>query len=345
MSKERLACLIASRNLGDIVISSGILTQLIAHQYAERYVVWTRPQAAWLFEGLANCDVVCSSFPVGTVQSFRGHQLMSLLRATARIRRLRPSVSIDLVGDFRERLFARLIGTARHVHIGWEAGHPYRRLIRNPFGSGHPLVIVPASVPNVYAGYQLMLQALVGGFNHPRFATDLSKQKTPASRVGLHPFASQRSKMWPDENWLRLAQGLLAKDIEVVAFGASADRPALLRMFAGIGERLSFVTGDLGQFADAVAGLDLMVGLDSFSIHMAQRQNVASVMINAGTPPVLWVPPRGRILAASGGCRHYPCYNVAPCLGQPYENACVNAISPTEVLAIVDTMRSEVSSE
>src|SRR3982074_3030463 len=132
MNQERLACLIAGRNLGDIVISSGILKDLAAERYAERYIVWTRPQAAWMFEEIGNCKVISSPFPVGTMQRFRGREMMSLLRAAARIRALRPSVSIDLVGDVRERMLARLIGSTRHLHIGWERSHPYGRLIRNP---------------------------------------------------------------------------------------------------------------------------------------------------------------------------------------------------------------------
>jgi heptosyltransferase III len=337
---ERLACLIASRNLGDIVIWSGILKALVAAGYAEHYVVWVRPQAAGMFEGFANCEVICSPFPVGTMERFRGHETMSLLRAAARIRALRPSVSIDLVGDLRERMFARLIGSSRHLHIGWERSHPYRRLIRNPFGSGKPLVMVPASVPNVYAGYQLMLRALVkqcGAQQSPTVHSN--KSTTPTYRVGLHPFASQDCKMWPAENWVRLAEDLLSRDIEVFAFAATQERAALERMFGGLDNRVSLVIGGLGQFAAAVSNLDVMVGLDSFAVHMAHRQNVASVMINAGAPADLWVPPDGRILAASGGCTHYPCYNVAPCRGRDYENACVKAISPGEVLAMVESMR------
>ena len=99
------------------------------------------------------------------------------------------------------------------------------------------------------------------------------------------------------------------------------------------------VTGDIEEFFAAVSRLDLMIGLDSFSVHLAQRAGVSSIMINAGSPPELWRVPSGITLAASGGCRSYPCYNVAPCRGTKYENACVRAIAEADVMAAVQRLQ------
>lgn len=343
MEPEPLACLIASRNLGDIVIWGGVLEDLIAARYAARYVVWTRPQMAWMFEGVPQCEVVCSSFPVGTRKQFGPREAVRFLTTAARIRALRPTVSLDLVGDFRERAFGRLIGSARHLHIGWEQGHPHARLIRNPFGPGHPLVTVPASIPNVYAAHRLMVQALthpqyLGGAHNDRQCPDRSARDACEYRVGLHPFASQACKLWPEDNWRGLARELLARNYRLLAFAAPGETEALREIFAGFEADITLLTGDLAQFAAAVSALDVMIGLDSFSVHMAHRQGVPSITINAGAPPELWAVPGGRTLAQSGGCRHYPCYNVAPCRGRPYQNACVGAVTPAQVLAAIDSM-------
>jgi heptosyltransferase-3 len=336
--QERLACLIVAHNLGDAVIQSMFLEQLVALGYARGYLVWTRPQVAFLFEKIPQCEVICSQFPVGTAKQMAGSAIFTFMNAVLRVRSRRPSVTIDLIGDLRDRLFARIAGTPRHLFIGWAEGHPFRRLIRNPFGVGAPFVTVPADIRNVYAAYGMMLQKLIPASNPTLLGHGVGLGRTRADRplrVGLQPFASQACKLWPGENWRQLAQSLLARGDEVIAFGAPADLGALHTLFAHFGESVRLVTGSIPNFANQVAALDVMVGLDSFSVHMAQRQGVRSVMINAGNPPDLWAPPMGNTMANSGGCAFYPCYNVPKCEGSENEYACVKAVTPAQVLQAV----------
>jgi heptosyltransferase-3 len=335
---EPLACLIAGRNLGDIVMWSGLLRELSAAGYARRYVVWTRPKMACLFEDVADCDIVCSSFPVGTGHRFGSREIIGMLRAAAELRWRKPSVVIDFVGDFRERLLARLIG-GRHRHIGWEAGHRYNHMIRNPIGAGHPFITVPARVPNIYDGYRLMLEALIG---RPLPAGPPA-QRRPIHRIGLHPFASQPSKLWPAEHWQLLARELLGRGFELWAFSSPEEHPALARVLAGLTDQIVLRSTDIHQYCLDVSQLDLVIGLDSLCMHTAHRFGVPSLTINAGNPPDLYAVPSGQTLAASGGCRHYPCFNIAPCRGSAYENACVKAILPQRVLDAVAAL--QVASE
>jgi heptosyltransferase-3 len=160
-----------------------------------------------------------------------------------------------------------------------------------------------------------------------------------AYKVGLHPFASLACKLWPQANWVRLARELLDRGYELTAFSAPNEREALQGIFAELDGSLTLFTGNLAEFAHKMSSLDALIGLDSFSVHMAHRQGIPSIKINAGTPPELWAVPSGQTLGASGGCRHYPCYNLAPCTGTPYENACVEAVSPAQVLAVVESLR------
>jgi heptosyltransferase-3 len=337
---ERLACLIVAHNLGDAVIQSSFLKSLAASRYAASYLVWTRPQVAFLFEDIADCELICSQFPVGTSKQFGGLAAVRFLQAAWQVRRRRPSVTLDLIGDARDRFFARLAGSPRHVHIGWAADHPFARLIRNPFGRGRPVVTVPTDTPNVYAAHQLILEALVPAIK----STDLrpvdvcrsSPPKKP-SRIGLHPFASQKCKLWPDENWRRLVSELLLdQNIEITAFGSPSERGALEALFGKFGRRVTLVTSSISNFAHQTAELDVMVGLDSFAVHMAQRQGVRSVTINAGNPVNLWAPPSGITLANSGGCAAYPCFNIPKCEGSDQQYACVKSVT---VLQVLDAIR------
>lgn len=339
MSGERgkpvaLACLIASRNLGDIVMWSGLMRQLTAADYAERFIVWTRPMMACLFEELPRCEVICSSFPVGTGMRFGLPQLMGMLEAAQRIRARSPQVVLDFVGDFRERFLARLVG-GRHLQIGWGPGHGHRRLIRNPLGAGRPWVTVPASVPNVYAGYQLMLEALDPeklklGAAHPLPAR-------PVRRIGLHPFASLPSKIWPAQRWRELAQELARRRFELCAFSSAHEAQELAAIFRDL-PVARLATTDIRQYRREIQQLDLLIGLDSQSVHMAHLHGVPSITLNAGNPPELFAVPSGQMLADSGGCPHYPCFNLAPCRAPRGEHACMKAIAPQRVLAAVDAL-------
>ncbi len=335
-----LVCLIAGRNLGDIVVLSGFLNRLVARNYAKRYLVWTRPELAFLFADIPDCEVICSQFPVGTTKQFDLGAAWVFFKTALAIRTRRPSMTLDLVGDVRERIFARLVGSRRHVHIGWERDHPHSPLIRNPFGPGKPLISVPASAPSVYAAYQRLLDLLApengsGDFNLSGASGRVISGG--ALRVGIHPFASQPSKLWPIANWQFVVRELLSGGAELTAFCAPTEIERLRSVLAEFGPRVAIFTGSITEFAKAITSLDVVVGLDSFAVHMAHRQGVRSITINAGTPVELWAIPGGRTLGGAGGCAHYPCYNIAPCRGTTYEHACVKSVSPEQVLDAITT--------
>lgn len=332
---ENLACLIVARNLGDAVIQSEFLRKLARSGYAREYVVWTRPQVAFLFEGVPNCEVICSQFPVGTTKDFGRKNAWKFLQAAWRVRQLRPSVSLDLIGDFRERFFARLVGAPRHVHIGWGSGHPFSRIIRNPFGRGRPAIEIPATCPNVYQSYGMFLSSLTGGKENS-LLSNVKPAPEGKLRIGLHPFASKRCRMWPEENWLAVASQLLSDGHEITLFGAGSERATLERMFGPVLSQVTIYTKSLVQFTQKFAELDLFVGLDSFGVHMGQRQGVKSILINAGSDPGMWPPPNAALLAHSGGCEFYPCNNVTKCDGTEAEFICIRSVKPDEVIRIAN---------
>ena len=345
--QERLACIIAGRNLGDIVLTSTFVGELIDRGYAAEYIVWTRPQMRFLFREFANCEVFESPFPVGTAKGFGLAGARAFMRSARAIRKRRVSVSVDLVGDVRERWFARLAGSTRHLQLGWARDHPFRSLIRNPLGDGRPALRVPADVPNIYSAAQLLLDHLAptdrdsGGMLAPYARRHASRPV----RVGLHPFASQPNKLWPDESWRQLAARLAARSWDVVAFAAPGERERLSHLFGDMSGGVTLFTAGVEEFATAVAALDLLVGLDSFAVHVARRQGVSSIMINAGNPAELWAVPGGQTIARSGGCAYYPCFNRAPCVGTKAGNVCVRSISVEDVMAALDVAANKYRSQ
>lgn len=341
----RLACLISARNLGDAAAHSSVLAELAARRFAEAYLVWTKPALAFLFEDIAGCEVLTSPLPVGSGNAFRVSDVRPLLRMAREIRQRGPDVTLDLVGDVRERWLARLAGSRRHLHIGWAPGHPFNRIIRNPFGRGHPAVSVPPETPGAYGGYAAFVDAICPRGDRPdgAFAT-VHRSATPRRlRIGLHPFASQDCKLWPQQSWRELAAALGAQGHELTGFGAPAEAPQLAAIFEGIPVPVRQVAGSLRNFESESSRLDLMIGLDSFSVHLAQRQGVASIMLNAGNPPSLWAPPLGTVLGCGGGCSRHPCFNVPRCEPQA-RYICIRSVAVAAVVAEVDRLAAVTDS-
>jgi heptosyltransferase-3 len=223
------------------------------------------------------------------------------------------------------------------LHIGWAAGHPFARIIRNPFGRGSPTLTIPKGTINVYSAYQLMLETLAP-CREPTgnsVGAQAGRGAAGALRIGLHPFASQECKLWPAENWRQLIAGLMQERAEIWAFGAPSDRQALIRLLGNAAEHVRVVTESVESFATQLGKVDVLVGLDSFAVHLARREGVRSIMINAGNPPEFWSVPDAAVLASSGGCSHYPCFNVPRCKGSAGEYACVKSISVAQVLQSV----------
>lgn len=330
--KHKIACLIVGRNLGDAVIQSKYLGQLIERGYAERYVVWTRHQVGFLFSHLNNCEVITSPFPVGTNKQFDLKGLGQFLKAVYCLRKIKPTVSLDMIGDFRERFFAKLIGFQPHHYIGWEKGHPFARIIRNPFGASKPICIVPISVSNIYAAYQLFIDSVnpVIRFDS-NILPSLKRGASSVKRIGLHPFASQECKLWPESNWRELAHWLLDKGIAVTVYGAPSERDALLRIFSELKKQPEYFTKSIPELDLDIKRLDLMIGLDSFSVHMAERNGVRSIMLNACNHPTLWVPPLCQSISKSGGCLMHPCMNIPRCISEERKYVCIRSLDPKVV--------------
>ena len=191
---------------------------------------------------------------------------------------------------------------------------------------------MPLETGNVYVAYQQFIDFLAPAAGQQ--AAQTTGGGAAPTKVGLHPFASQTCKLWPAERWQQLVAELLQRGCQLTAYGAPAERAALQTIFGPHAARMRLVTGSLPAFAEDLKQLDLLIGLDSFSVHMAHRQGVRSIMLNAGNPPTLWGPPDGVVLANSGGCTAYPCYNKPQCQGTAHEFACVKSVIVDDVIRV-----------
>jgi heptosyltransferase-3 len=156
--------------------------------------------------------------------------------------------------------------------------------------------------------------------------------------VGVHPFASQASRQWLPTRWRELITRLQARGHRVLAFGAPSERGALLALVDGLLSADAAVTVPMDDFFEAVGRLDLLVGLDSFSVHAAQSRGVPTVMIAGSNDHRLWQTPRGEVAWSTGGCPHHPCYNKPKCLETVSPYSCIRSVEVQQVFAHVEEL-------
>ena len=146
-------------------------------------------------------------------------------------------------------------------------------------------------------------------------------------------------RRWPVQNYVALAQSLLAGGHEVLLIGGGEDTWAA-SAFSGL-------AGAYGtdQFADLIGGLnlpetlalldsaDVTVSHDTGPLHLAGITRTALIGVFGPTDPHGRLPQRGNCMAIWGGesfgCR--PCYDghdYAPCA----HNGCIREVTPAMVL-------------
>ena len=332
-------CFLSARNLGDAVMHADFIRRLQRIGRAERWIVWTFAQARFLFEDLRDTEIICSDFPMGaTGRTFVKGGWRSFFAAARRIRAMKPDETVDLVGDLREYLTLLLIGAPRLYSPEWETGHPFRRHIHAmPFRSGRPMS-VPAKLLNLYEAQNQMLTTIAPG---AKLDLDMLPRvplrEGRALRIGLHPSASVPFKLWPVENW-RVLVTMLHRAFpgsSFTLFGAPNEMPVLKALAARLDAPHELFTSSLQEFKARISQIDLLVGLDSFSVHLAHSRGVPSVVLVGANNQRIFTPPSGLAVTHPGRCTVQPCGGRPSCVGTSHQYSCMVDILPQDAMNAV----------
>lgn len=112
--------------------------------------------------------------------------------------------------------------------------------------------------------------------------------------VGLVSVAPWPGRLWPAERWHQLADELAARGCEVA--GLCGPRQASLAR-SQVGDRMIVELKTVQQWVDAIAGLDLLVTLDSGPMHLADALGVPLVALFGPGQVWLWRPAKESSLA------------------------------------------------
>lgn len=113
-------------------------------------------------------------------------------------------------------------------------------------------------------------------------------------RIVIHPGSGGRSKCWPLEHFLMLADSLQNAEMSWMLGPAEVERDkqltdAIRRRSADSGETL-VIEAELLRAAKVIATADLCIGNDSGMTHLAAALGVSTIAIFTTTDPAVWAP-------------------------------------------------------
>lgn len=159
-------------------------------------------------------------------------------------------------------------------------------------------------------------------------------------RFGLSVGASHATKRWPAERFAELAEGLLElrPGARLVLIGGPMDAETLAAVRAALGpehvEPEDPAALDVLGLATRIAGLDMMVSVDSGPAHLSAGFGVPTVVLFGPTAPSRWGPVGDAHASVSLDLDCAPCSNTggARCPRPDRSQACLQELSPERVL-------------
>ncbi len=325
-----------ARNLGDSVMGTGLVEAIGRTWPNIAITVLTRPQFADTYRSNPYvASMQFASFPMGTTKYFGVRPALELAVQVARQHASRFDAVVHFSGDFRENFLGWLISPRGNIGVTWPEGHLFRSQVR----VGLQFLLakrVPVAEVNLYAALASFAKGL--GAVAPALprlydrSGRMLEHRSGGDTIGLHPGASQESKLWPRECWRALLDFLVASGFKVALFGAPSERGQLEAIAPAGDLRVRIVTHPLPDFYEAVASLRALVCLDSFSVHAAKAMGTPAVMINGANIAAVFAPPGVALIDGGARLPCAPCMNKPTCKESASAYACIRSITVNEVI-------------
>jgi ADP-heptose:LPS heptosyltransferase len=335
------------RHLGDVVIASGLINSLHRHNPDMKIDILGRAQLREVAEEFGYFhEYIEIDIPLFAHHRKDSAALRSALETALRLRRRRYDYCINTIGDIRENLIGRVTGAKCNIAPVWERGHLFKRKMTDMGASwmtNRP-IIIPARYASYYDSMEYFARQL--GLTGLVWKAAPDRRRLPGSKVtvALHPGASHPSRRWPDERWRRLIGELHARGCRIILLGAPNEANLLLSAFGreASDQKLEIVTGDISRFVSSLAAAEVLIGMDSLSVHAAYALGVPAVVLNGSADPTILTPPGDPAVSAGHLCKHYPCFYAYPCQRTENEYVCVRGIEVAVVMNAVEVILEQI---
>ena len=126
---------------------------------------------------------------------------------------------------------------------------------------------------------------------------------------------------------------------KIILLGSPSERSGLFDAFNDEIKNFSLdvVTESLPIVLDSLSKSDILVGMDSFSVHAAHALGIPVIVLHGPFDPAVMTPPGGIPLSSGNMCKVFPCYNKPSCRGTEYEYICIRGIEVNAVVNAIET--------
>jgi len=291
--------------LGDVVLTTPLLTALRERLAPRRLAVLVRPEAAGLLRGHPDVDDVLVDDKRGADRGPAG-----LLRVARRLRAERFEVAVCPHRSLRTALVLALAGVPRRIGFdasrGWFLFHERVHRDRGRHDVERNLALMEAvggwsgpprlHVPVAAAAARQAAALLGDGWDRPMAV--------------LAPGSVWHTKRWTRAGFAALARALGERGVRCVLVGAAADVERARAIAEAAGPDVLDLTGrtDLATLTAVIDRGQVLVGNDSAPMHLATARAVPVVAVFCATTTAFGYGPYGRetrVVEADLACR--PC--------------------------------------
>ena len=329
--------------LGDVVLTTPLLTTLRQVLTLESLTVLTTPQAEQLIKNHPAVDHVMTA---AKRQEDRG--LKGLLRTTRRVREGRFTMAIAAHKSLRTAL---LLYMARIPHRIGFSGTPGQLLYHQAIGRDPQLHEIERILCLMRA-FHIEPEACIRKPHVACSDNGMTRARILLQNAGIDsneeffvvcPGAVWRTKRWTKEGYSELVRSLSRRYGRVLLCGSEADRALANEIETRAGEpSVLNLAGkvDLETFVSIIDKATLVISNDSAPMHLAVARNVPVVAIFCATTPALGYGPytNAAVVVEKKDLPCRPCSRHGGNRCPIKTEACMKSVTCSDVLAGVDRL-------
>ncbi|PMP87543.1 MAG: hypothetical protein C0173_08790, partial [Desulfurella sp.] len=218
--------ILQARNFGDAVIATQIVNSLGESFRDIKIDILTRSSFKAIYKKNPHVkNLYFANFPMGTGKNSNFKEFVNLISYIFKLQKNKYDMVINNVGDFREILIGKLIHPKENTSFVWDDNHVFKNLIRpGLYRLIDRKIIIPRNIVNIYEAQEYFLKCIgCKIISKPKIF--LSKKVDKLKTIGIHPLASQKSKLWSDKKWNELIKNIISlTNYEVWIFGAPSEK-------------------------------------------------------------------------------------------------------------------------
>ena len=254
---------------------------------------------------------------------------MHLLLELRLLKKQKFNYILNCTGDYRENLIGKLIRPKYNISLKISKNHPVKKYIKYKYDflTNHKIEI-PNDIINIYDIYNQISVF----FNLKRYKIDIGKIKSNKNNIiGIHPLSNENYKMWEWYKWIKLIEKLHEDKYKIYIFCAPHEEYFIQDIFSSVlNEDIKISAQDIHGFINKLSEVKLLVGLDSFAVHISYLLNINSIIINGPVDSEVWKTPLSHVISNSNICKYYPCKKKV-CEGSDIEYQCIKTIEVYKV--------------